>query len=112
MDELDEPRTELVKPGILKIQPRADLLKANNPGQVKTEDPILIVHSQADDVVPIALSGILFHRLCGLGQNVDRVVLDKGQGHIQAAPDAYKLGIEWMQKRFDGEPAVSTCPTK
>ena len=88
----------------------AELAKANNPGQVKTEDPILIIHSAADDLVPVALSGILFNRMCGVGQVVERRVLEDGQGHGAAAPPAYGQALVWLADRFEGTAARSTCP--
>jgi len=86
------------------------LAKENNPGQVKTDDPILILHSAADNVVPLALSGILFNRMCGEGQVVERRVLEDGLGHGQAAPGAYGQALTWLEDRFEGKPATSTCP--
>jgi hypothetical protein len=56
------------------------------------------------------LSKILFDRLCGLHQVVERRVYEKGQGHSDAAPDALHDGIDWLQGRFAGAPPVSTCP--
>lgn len=86
------------------------LAEENNPGQVKTPDPILIVHSKQDNLVPATLSTILLGRLCRLGQTVSRVELDKGQDHGAAAPDAYRLGFRFIQDRSAGKPAASTCP--
>ena len=87
-----------------------ELAKENNPGQVKTEDPILIVHWRPTMSCRPALSGILFDRMCGKGQVVDRRVLDKGHGHGAAAPGAYGQALTWLQDRFEGKQATSTCP--
>ena len=86
------------------------VLRYRRTGQVKTADPILIIHSAADDVVPIALSAILFDRMCKQGQVVERRVLQQGQGHGAAAPGAYAQALVWLADRFDGKPAASTCP--
>jgi hypothetical protein len=88
----------------------ATLAEENNPGEVATDHPILILHSAADDVVPAALSGALFDRMCGLGQTVERRLYEKGQGHGEAVPDAVSDGFAWIQARFAGEPPTSTCP--
>jgi hypothetical protein len=102
--------SDLVKPDPQKVPPWSQLVQDDNPGQVVTADPILILHSDADDVVPAVLSKILFDRLCGLHQVVERRVYEKGQTHTQAAPDALHDGIDWLQGRFEGTPPVSTCP--
>ena len=98
-------------------QPTADwapiwlkLAIQNTPGHVRTADPILIVHSKQDGTVPVALSHILAVRMCGLHQVVERVVLNKGQSHVAAAPDAYALAFTWLQARFAGLPVKATCP--
>ena len=88
----------------------AELAEANNPGHEATDAPILILHSAADDVVPAALSGILFDRLCGEGQVVERRVYERGQSHGAAVPDAVADGLGWIAQRFEGEDAASTCP--
>jgi len=102
----------LVKPGADKIEPWAKLEKADNPGNVATKSPILIIHSMQDDVVPAVLSQITFNRMCGLGQVVERIVYNKGQGHVAAVPDAVKDGFTWIQQRFAGQPAPTTCQAK
>ncbi len=100
----------LVKPDANKVEPWAKLEKDDNPGNVATNSPILIIHSAADDVVPAVLSQITFGRMCKEGQVVERRVYNKGQGHVAAVPDAVKDGFTWIQQRFAGRPARSTCP--
>jgi hypothetical protein len=101
----------LLVPGGLAGGTWAQLAEENNPGAAATEAPILILHSAADDVVPAALSGILFDRLCGEGQVVERRLYERGQSHGQAVPDAVADGLAWIGQRLAGEPPVSTCPT-
>ncbi|MGH9112041.1 MAG: lipase family protein [Acidimicrobiales bacterium] len=102
--------TELLRPGAAGVQPWADLAAANDPGRVATDAPILIVHSAADDTVPAALSELLAQRMCREGQVVERRVYEKGQSHVEAAPDAATDAFEWLQQRAAGDEAVSTCP--
>ena len=85
---------------------------ANDPGRVKTDDPILIIHSQQDETVPIILSKFLLERMCKAGQVVERRVLPDGGGHGPAAVVAYPQAISWLEDRFAAEPAepVSSCP--
>jgi Secretory lipase len=105
----DTPNAELLKPDLASVEPWADLEAGNDPGRVATDSPILIVHSAADDVVPAALSQRLVQRMCAEGQVVERRVYDKGQGHVEAAPDAVSDAFEWLQQRAAGGGPVSTC---
>ena len=100
----------LLKPDVATVQPWAKLAKENDPGNVKTDAPILILHSAADDVVPAALSEIMFNRMCGLGQTVERRVYHEGLGHGAQVPQAARDGFAWIKGRFAGETARSTCP--
>ena len=93
-----------------ETEPWASLAEENNPGNVATASPILILHSAADDVVPAALSAALFDRMCSLGQVVERRVYEDGEGHAAAARAAGLDGFDWIEKRFTGQPAISTCP--
>jgi hypothetical protein len=102
------PSSDLVKPDPGSVEPWATLAAENNPGRVKTDSPILIVHSSGDDVVPAALSEAAFTRMCEVGQQVERRVIDAG-GHGEAAPPAFIQGMDWIAERFAGEPATSTC---
>lgn len=88
----------------------AELAEQNDPGNVATDAPILIVHSAADEVVPATLSELLFERMCGLDQVVERRVYEKGQGHGEAAPDAVRDGLAWLDERLAGDEPTSTCP--
>jgi pimeloyl-ACP methyl ester carboxylesterase len=100
----------LLKPDVATVQPWAELAEENNPGNVKTDSPILILHSAADDIVPAALSEIMFKRMCGLGQTVERRVYQEGLGHGAQVPEAARDGFAWIRQRFDGDKARSTCP--
>ncbi|HET8620702.1 MAG TPA: lipase family protein [Acidimicrobiales bacterium] len=100
----------LLVPGGAGREPWASLAADNNPGNVRTDEPVLILHSAADEVVPAGLSASLFERMCGLGQVVERRVYENGHGHGAAAPGAVADGLAWIEQRFAGEAAISTCP--
>jgi hypothetical protein len=106
----ETPWSDLVKPGAGSVEPWPTLLKENDPGQVATDSPMLIVHSSADTTVPAGLSEAMFNRLCGLGQTVERRVYDEGQNHVQTAISKAPEMFAWIEARMAGEPAMSTCP--
>lgn len=85
------------------------VLEANDPGHRRSEIPLLIVHGEADEQIPVALSAVLFDRLCGLGQVVERRTYP-GQGHGEVVFAAFAELSTWMADRLAGEPARSTCP--
>jgi len=106
----DTPWSDLVRPGAGTVEPWATLMKDNTPGQVKTDAPLLIIHSLTDTTVPAGLSEVLFNRLCGLGQVVERRVYDEGQNHVQTAFSHAPDMLAWIEARMAGEPAASNCP--
>lgn len=88
----------------------AGLLSENDPGRVAADPPILVVHSATDDVAPAVLSQLMVGRMCGLGQQVERRVYEDGSTHLEAATRAYTDGFAWIEARFAGEQAATTCP--
>jgi pimeloyl-ACP methyl ester carboxylesterase len=103
------PAAELFEPDFISIEPWGELADENDPGQVATDRPVLIIHSAADEAIPVALSERLFQRLCDLGQVVERRVPTEGS-HIGAAPQAFFDAFDWIEARFAGEKPISTCP--
>lgn len=86
------------------------VLEENDPGHRRTEIPLLIVHGEDDEQIPVALSGVLFERLCDLGQVVERRTYPD-QGHAEVVVAAFGELSTWMADRLAGRPARSTCPT-
>jgi predicted esterase len=98
-----------VRPEGPDSDPWAELAAAQNPGQGVTEAPILVIHSDGDEVVPVTLSGILYDRMCSEGQVVERRVLEGAGGHVQAAPEAYAQGLDWLLGLAAGEEPTDGC---
>ena len=70
-----------------------------------------MIHSTGDGTVPLAFTEMLQERMCGLGQMVERRLIDAG-GHGPAAIPAYEQAFTWLRERFEASPPepVSTCP--
>jgi pimeloyl-ACP methyl ester carboxylesterase len=100
---------DLVLPDGPTSSPWLDLAQRNDPGQTATEDPVLIIHSDQDDVVPIGLSAALHDRMCRNHQVVERRVLVGGGGHGAAAVPAYTQGLTWLKDVLDGKAPVDDC---
>ena len=80
----------------------------NSPGGSAGEGPVLIVHSDQDDVVPVELSALLHDRMCAHGAVVERQVIHAG-GHTTAALSAFFIANSWLQDRARGVAATSDC---
>lgn len=105
------PAEELIRPDGAASEPWAELAAANNPGQVAVDAPVLIIHSDGDQVVPVGLTATLEGRMCEGGQAVERRVVVGGGGHVEAAPAAYLDGLDWLEDLLAGGEPASSCPT-
>ena len=83
-------------------------LDENSPGNVRTEVPILLIQGQADKIVPILLTNVLYGRLCEIGSQTDYRVFE-GFGHNDSTLKNMPLMLEWTAARFAGDPAATTC---
>jgi fermentation-respiration switch protein FrsA (DUF1100 family) len=91
------------------VEPWATLLVTNDPGQVIGASPILIIHGEQDEQIPVVSSQLLLDRLCGLGQVVERRTYP-GQSHAGVIEPSFDDMVLWMDARLEGEPAGTSCP--
>ena len=86
----------------------ADAYAANSPGHVAPSAPVLIIHGDADQVVPQVLSKLILDDYCALGATVERTVYP-GADHLTVIT----LGLAdvqlWIAQRLTGVPAGSSC---
>lgn len=100
---------DLVERDPMSVEPWASLLDANEPGQVAGPSPVLIVHGEADELIPVNSSQRLLDRMCAVGQLVERRTYpDQGHGGVVVASLAEVLA--WTDSRLAGEPAPTSCP--
>jgi hypothetical protein len=99
----------VARDGFATVEPWASLMVDSDPGHVATDEPMLILHSAADETVPLSFSEALFARLCRLGQRIELRVYDQGDSHAAAVDDAVVDGLAWIEARMAGEPANSNC---
>jgi fermentation-respiration switch protein FrsA (DUF1100 family) len=103
------PDSELFLKDVTETSGWPQLARENVPGQVKLAEPVLIIHSQQDDVVPIAFSATLLQRMCHAGTVVERRVLANGGDHGAGAATAFPAAIDWLNDQLAGKPAVNSC---
>ena len=94
----------------MATEPWATMLTENDPGHVRTDIPILVVHGDADSIAPPILSELFHDRVCGLGQQIERRVYP-GADHGSVIGASWQDMLTWMRARVAGEPATSTCPS-
>jgi uncharacterized delta-60 repeat protein len=99
----------LLNPDYLTAEPWATYIRASNPGHVTTEAPIYVFHSTQDELLPWQLTQNMVNRMCGNGQTVELVTPAAG-GHGPAGVAAYQAAFPWIEGRFDGASAGSSCP--
>jgi alpha-beta hydrolase superfamily lysophospholipase len=82
---------------------------ANDPGQVRTAAPMLIVQGTGDNQVPAALTDAFVSRTaCPAGDVVDYVHYP-GAGHDQVTFQAVPRILAWAADRLQGTTAPTTC---
>lgn len=89
-------------------QPWKTILDTNTPGAGRTDAPILIVQGGADTIVAPDITERLADRLCAEGDTVDLRLLP-GVGHLQTGRVAVPDVVRWIDDRFAGKPAPTTC---
>ena len=102
----DAPLTKL---DITTTKPWSTALTDNEPGSEPGAAPVLIVHSEVDQNVPVGDSEVFEQRLCAAGGVVERRLLPDGN-HVAAAIPAYEQGIKWILDLEKGTKPTSTCP--
>jgi pimeloyl-ACP methyl ester carboxylesterase len=84
------------------------ILAENDPGKVKTDVPIFVVHGDADDTIPAANSRELVQRYCTLGATVTAKFYPEA-GHIDVFFDALDDIVPFVRNRLAGTPSTSDC---
>jgi pimeloyl-ACP methyl ester carboxylesterase len=83
-------------------------LAANDPGEVVSDAPLLLVQGGADALVLPARTAALFERLCGIGQVVEQLDYPDAT-HDTEITEGYDDITAWVAARFAGEPATDEC---
>jgi pimeloyl-ACP methyl ester carboxylesterase len=102
------PFADLVNIDGLKDPAWANSLAANEPGTVKIKAPVLIVHGDIDEQIPVATSATLMATMCRKGTVVTRKVYP-GADHAGAALVSLFDVSSWLKDRIDGRPAKNGC---
>ena len=91
-----------------KTEPWKGIMVRNSPGQAPAGAPVFIAQGSADTTVDPQVTKRFAKALCAQGVPVSFVELP-GVSHVFAARDAAPAAIRWMNDRFRGVPAPSSC---
>ena len=106
--ELPLTREKYLKVNPAKAEPWEGIMQHNSPGQVPAGTPVFIAQGTADTTVNPAITKRVGEALCAQGVRVSFVELP-GVTHTFAARDSANAALNWMNDRFRGEPAPSSC---
>lgn len=96
--------------GLDGLEPWESLAEANEPGQRLIEAPVIILHGQDDEQIPVESSAVLLEEMCAAGSTVERRVYP-GQSHAGVVL-AYAIDlVGWLSNRFADLPATNDCVT-
>ncbi len=90
------------------LEPYASILEENSPGARPSPVPVFLYHGEADNLVPAALSKIVFDRYCRNGTTVSRKTYP-GKGHTDVVTTARADVTSFLADRLAGKPAPSSC---
>jgi alpha-beta hydrolase superfamily lysophospholipase len=91
-----------------ETEPWKTIAEKNNPGAARTNAPILIVQGDADPIIAPDVTARLVDTLCSEGETVEFRVL-KDIAHLDAGHVAVPDVLKWIDDRFAGRPAPTTC---
>lgn len=102
------PLADLVTVEGLQDPAWAKELAANEPGTVRIQAPVLIIHGELDEQIPVATSATLKVTMCRKGTVVTRKVYP-GADHGGAALVSLFDVSSWLKDRIDGRAAKNGC---
>jgi len=99
---------KLFKSDPSKTEPWKGIMVRNSPGHARAGAPVFIAQGTADTTVNPQVTKRFAKALCAKGERVTFVSLP-GVSHIFVARDSAPTAIKWMNDRFKGLPAPSSC---
>ena len=85
-------------------------LLENDTNQLPNQVPVIILHGDMDEQIPVVSSLALFSQLCAFADHapLERRVYE-GESHGSAVPAYLDDLVSWLEARVAGEPAVDQC---
>ncbi|QFZ22205.1 lipase family protein [Saccharothrix syringae] len=92
----------------LTEEPYASRVEEQRIGVRTPGAPVLVVHSALDDIVPYGQGAAMVRQWCARGATVE-FSTSLAPTHVGGAVAAYPEAFLWLESRFAGRPARSTC---
>lgn len=106
----DVPYEDLVAADPAEVEPWAGLLVENDPGHSIGASPVLIIHGESDEQIPVVSSELLLATMCEVGQVVERRTYP-GQSHAGVIGPSLDDMLTWIDARIEGAPVANpSCP--
>lgn len=95
---------------IFAIQAWNARLMENDTNQLPNQVPVVILHGDLDQQIPVVTSAALFAQLCAFADHapLERRVYE-GEGHGSVVPVYLDDLTAWLEARVAGEPATDQC---
>ncbi|MBF6554744.1 MAG: alpha/beta fold hydrolase [Acidimicrobiales bacterium] len=104
------PAGQLFRPGWDRDPVLAARIADNEPGQVATAAPMLVVQGTADSVVPYATTTrFVADSLCGSQRDTVDYAAIEGAGHDSILTAATSALMDWITMRLANAPGTNSC---
>jgi acetyl esterase/lipase len=110
LEQAERPleKEKFLKANPAKTEPWEGIMKRNSPGQKPAGAPVFLAQGTADAIVRPAITKQFGDVLCKQGARVMFVEMP-GVTHTFAAKESVATALKWMDDRFRGAPAPSSC---
>lgn len=104
------PTDQIFRPGWSTKPVVAAHIAANDPGDMQTESPVLVVQGTADSLItPTTTESMVSERLCAGQHDTVQLALYQGDDHGTILTDSQVMVASWVSARLAGSPATNTC---
>lgn len=102
-------RARLKNVDLGRIAPWKNIARDNSPSPRDYGVPFLIAQNDGDTIVAPAITKAFVRKLCRNGARLKYVSIQSTGGHPTSAADSAAETLDWVEARFHGQPAPSTC---
>ncbi|HUL35586.1 MAG TPA: lipase family protein [Candidatus Eisenbacteria bacterium] len=99
---------QVLKPGWEQNRYAREYFAANTLGQVRMSQPLLVLASESDALLPVAMTAQTVARLCKQGDHVLFYKYDDRSSHALLG-DSVRDQLSWIQERFSGKMPAENC---
>jgi len=110
LDKAERPlqNEKFLKANPAKTKPWSTIMQRNTPGKKPAGGPVFLAQGTADTIVRPYITKQFGNALCKQGAKVMFVEMP-GVTHTFAAKESVATALKWMDDRFRGAPAPSSC---